>query len=419
MLNSDIIDVNNIINNKYEYDYVSQITKLYIIENYIIHKCINFSCRSEIIIPIDYKKITGIHFCHQKYIYKSCVDIYDFLISNSITHIECINLHFCDQIMTFNDKINKFVKLKYICFEKLFNQQINYPNELFYIKYGDVFNQPIYNLPSKLQILIFGHNFNQSVDYLPSKLEILIFGFSFNQSVDNLPYSIKFIHFGNNFNQNLDLLPESLLILHLGKKFNQPIDNLPNSLVELFFWSKKIISNQKKEFKINELININTNEILNKSNKNDIQMKYLFYSVLDGDDINYFSHPIDNLPNNIKYLYLHSSYNNNINKLPTNLIVLSLGLRAFYPIEKLNILPNLQLVIIGSFSYFDKNIIKKFTNTNNNNLYVVLKYIDIISKPHHFGKYIIKEKKYYFSKKIKYPLKIYWSFNAYFLNFLS
>ena len=414
MLNSVIIDVNNIINNKYEYDYVSQITKLYIIENYIIHKCINIRGRTEmIIIPTDYKKITGIHLCNQNNLCYDCVDIYDFLILNSITHIECINLHFCDQIMTFNEKINKFVKLKYICFEKLFNQQINYPNELFYIKYGDVFNQPIYNLPSKLQILIFGHNFNQSVDYLPSKLEILIFGFSFNQSVDNLPCSIKFIHFGNNFNQNVDFLPESLLILHLGNMFNQPIDNLPISLVELFFWTNEFISNQKKEFKINELINININEILNKSNKNDIQMKYLFYSILELNNGNLFSHPIDNLPNNIKYLYLHPTYNNNINKLPTNLIVLSLGFQAFYPIEKLNILPNLQLVVIGLVTYSDKNYIKKFTNTCNDNLYVVLKYVDTISKPCHF-QIIIKEKKYYFSKIIKYPLKIYWSFNCLF-----
>ena len=87
MLNSVIIDVNNIINNKYKDGYISYKTKLYIIENYIIHKCINIRGRTEmIIIPTDYKKITGIHLCNQNNLCYDCVDIYDFLILNSINH---------------------------------------------------------------------------------------------------------------------------------------------------------------------------------------------------------------------------------------------------------------------------------------------------------------------------------------------
>ncbi len=193
----------------------------------------------------------------------------------------------------------------------------NLPDRILSIRiYSEYFDQPIDNLPANLKILCIksvyinedddkydniAGRFDQPIDHLPSNLEELVICTTiFDEPVDNLPSKLKRLYIGaylGYFNQYVDNLPPNLEILCISSTyFEQELNNLPDSLEILYI-----------ENYIDNLPDI----LENLPQK----LKTLYYAMSHAEDAEDVNYTVNNLPNNIKALYL-GVLNNTIDNLP-------------------------------------------------------------------------------------------------------
>lgn len=138
----------------------------------------------------------------------------------------------------------------------------------------DIFDkQNLNNLPEKLRILKLNSMDVEcyKLDNLPSGLKELILPMSYEYELDNLPLELEnlTLYANNCFTYSLAYLPESLkeLIIINCRNFNPIIncDNLPNGLEKLFFYGniKTELNNLPRNLKILYLTQFNYNMIYN------------------------------------------------------------------------------------------------------------------------------------------------------------
>jgi hypothetical protein len=103
----------------------------------------------------------------------------------------------------------------------------------------------------------------------------------------------------------IDNLPNGITHLNITNQFfNKPLDNLPHSLIYLRIGGSKIIF---AESGFNQPLNFLPSGL-----------KILILEALEN-----YTHPLDNLPPNLEYLYIvNREYNHPLNNLPPNLKVM-------------------------------------------------------------------------------------------------
>lgn len=133
------------------------------------------------------------------------------------------------------------------------------------------------------------------INRLPNCIKYLTFNYISLDVIEliSLPKDLIYLDVGVKFNNNIDMLPQNLKVLILGYQFNKPLNNLPPLLESLFIGG-------------------------------------------------HYNHTIDNLPDSIKYLYMDTiTFNIPINKLPHNLVHLSISLHIVDIEEFINIFKNI------------------------------------------------------------------------------
>lgn len=331
------------------------------------------------------------------------------------------------------EQLNNLPKmLEFLRLYDSYNKQINYPVNLFVLVFGNEFNQEI-KYPDKIFFICYGYKFNCPINNLPPKLEYLIMGNDFNQPIENLPMSLYSLYLSKNFNQSLDYLPENIKFLNISIYYSNNLDNLPSSLRELVFNEDKYngifhilnICNfyEKHDDSKNIgiklfMLSIKRNLRLfdfydSKKHKNiysDINYQMTkFGSVPDFNFMNYYNEKhlttitINNLPNNLEYLYLNKN-NQIINNFPEKIKYINFG-REYnqnLPLDNLIKLKYIKLIVIKSM--FDN--IHDAKNTHKNFGIICNKFVFDLKKPENIKSdklvVILHDKKIkYINKNIK------------------
>ncbi len=153
--------------------------------------------------------------------------------------------------------------------------------------------------------LIFNNDFNEPIEGpildLISKYEHIHFGMQFNQSLDNLPPNVKSIVLECDESIPLKNLPDTLKSLSISTEYNLPLEDLPNSIENL------ILGNHTLRFSPSPFPSLDN--LPNGIKKLEIRTNI----------------PIVNLPDSIQHIILGIEFKNPIEKLPANLISLSMS----------------------------------------------------------------------------------------------
>lgn len=229
----------------------------------------------------------------------------------------------CRKII-FNDYYNQDLPqlpnvITHITFGIDYNKPIhNLPRSLIYLKMGRLFNNFVENLPDSLIYLEFDEWFCCRISYFPPALQYLDLGHVYNYPLDNLPQSLKFLRLGNIFDNRITNIPASLEVLITGLNFSDPLFDLPYGIKFVVFSNSYRHSIQNLPDSI-EVLAIGY-FYCNDDDK---------YEGVYGERIKQYywwlgkNEKITRLPRNLKYLYLHPSYQGieNIKAIFPNVIV--------------------------------------------------------------------------------------------------
>lgn len=280
-------------------------------------------------------------------------------------------------------RINKLPTiLEYLELNNSYNELINLPDNLLVLLFGYSFNKLI-NYPDNIFFIWYGCNFNCPVDNLPSKLEYLIFGESFNQPLENLPTSLCSLYLSNKFTHSLDYLPENIKFLNLSCSYSKNLDNLPLYLNELIFTSNNnericnygFFQDAIELFLLSIKKNLGLFDYWDKINKKNI---YSYKNEYFRQDIyNYVrlftQNTINNLPNNLEYLFL--GHNKQIiTNFPEKIKYINFGneYEQELPIDNLVKLQYVELINLKSYKY-QSSYNEKFNKTKSKNLKIIFK----------------------------------------------
>lgn len=214
--------------------------------------------------------------------------------------------------------------------------------------YGNDFN---FNdiVHSGINKIIFNYDFDLPIDNLLEHItKIELQNYNYSQLLDNLPCELKFLKIYNlNYQHKLNNLPETLEFLWIGGVI-QPLENLPNSLkilhLKKYFYSLDNLPNELEELKIDELepgVNLdnlpNSIKILYVDSKSNYKIYTWPYSLQTLYIVNYnflldnlpnidyifvgeeYLHPIDCIPDSVRYLSFNYAHKVVISKLPANI----------------------------------------------------------------------------------------------------
>ena len=295
-------------------------------------------------------------------------NITSLILPRNLEILNCVNNPLSR--LEFGMKFNKLIitydeKKHYISIYNIFSNYCYLPNTITYLKFGSHYNQDISNLPDTIEYLFLGINFNQEINKLPNNLTHLHFDFLsvFNNSLHNLRHCSKLSHLElhKNYELSLNLSSTTLKYLTLGSKYNQEII-LPHNLISLktgYSFNQKLDNlpqtlnylylNLMYEQEINTLPeNIILIEFTSNSNFNKT-IDHLPNRLQHLRLCSNFNHKINNLPNTLTYLELGTDFNHNLDNLPNSLIVLKLDYSFDNPLD--NLPSSLQcLLIYGKYN---------------------------------------------------------------------
>lgn len=185
------------------------------------------------------------------------------------------------------------------------------------------YNCRIVKLPENLKYLKIGFSYNYKLPPLPDKLEELLLMLDYNHPIYKFPKNLKKLILSNCYNHPIDKFPKHLRELQIGKSYSYQLPELPKSLIHLTYMSNHIDLPQLPD-SLN-ILHIGRNQYLNNLPTN---LKSLYL-------MNNYNTELYNLPSSLQYLYLSYMYDKYLPELPEGLKILDLGLFYNKPIIKL------------------------------------------------------------------------------------
>ncbi len=205
--------------------------------------------------------------------------------------------------------------------------------------------------------ILFDINDTNFLSNIPSSINRLRLMRTYKSSINNIPDSITELEISSYIDKKINKLPKNLTHFYKKGKLSNKIDIFPDSLIDLridnYPHHLDNLPKNLKQLYIGDILSINNlpNQITHITILSDIEIEDLPESVkylnLEGN----FNHPIDNLPRNLVRLKIGDSFNHPINNLPHNLNELEIGNSFNQRIEHLP--SNLEYIRFGKCYTYD------------------------------------------------------------------